>query len=157
MGKYTEEQLKNAVAKSRSISQTLQILNLKPAGGNYATIKNRIKEFNIDSSHFTGQGYLKGKTHNWSKAKPFEEILVENSTYLGGSHKLKKRLLKAGFLERKCYNCQRVKWENQPIPLELEHKNGKRKDHSIENLTLLCPNCHALTTTYRGRNVGKAE
>ena len=45
-----------------------------------------------------------------------------------------------------------VTWNGQTIPLELHHVNGNNKDNSLENLQLLCPNCHALTSNYRNRN-----
>jgi len=66
--------------------------------------------------------------------------------------KLKHRLIREGILEPKCYRCGLTTWQGLPIPLELEHKNGNPHDNSLDNLTLLCPNCHALTATYRGKN-----
>jgi predicted HNH restriction endonuclease len=52
--------------------------------------------------------------------------------------------------------CNNTEWNGQPIPLELEHKNGNNQDNSLNNLCLLCPNCHAQTSTYRGKNKSKA-
>jgi ribosomal protein S27AE len=84
-----------------------------------------------------------------------EQILVENSDYQ--TNKLRKRLLESGLKEQKCERCGNTEWLEEPIPLELNHKNGVNNDHRFENLELLCPNCHALTPTYRGRNWGKAR
>jgi predicted HNH restriction endonuclease len=53
--------------------------------------------------------------------------------------------------------CELTEWLGQPIPLELHHVNGERTDHRLENLQLLCPNCHALTDTYRARNKQNAQ
>lgn len=64
------------------------------------------------------------------------------------SNKLKKRLLKDGFFINQCSKCLNSKWNNLPIPLELDHINGNHYDNSKDNLRLLCPNCHAQTTTY---------
>ena len=86
---YTKEKLVNAVKNSYSISQSLKKLGLDASGNNYQIFKKRINNFNIDTSHFTGQGHLKGKTHNWAKTKPLKEILIENSYY--NSHRLKLR------------------------------------------------------------------
>lgn len=83
-----------------------------------------------------------------------ESILVEQSSYQ--TNKLRHRLLKEGIKEYKCENCQRTTWNDLPIPLELDHKNGSNSDHRLENLQLLCPNCHAQTDTYRGKNRGRA-
>ncbi len=152
MKNYTDQQFIHAVANNTSIAGVLKSLGLKPAGGNYKTIHLKINNLNCDTTHFTGQHHLKGKNHNWAIKIPLEKILVINSKYGGGTYKLKNRLLQEGYFERKCYNCNRIKWLDQLIPLELEHINGDKFDNRIENLTLLCPNCHALTPTYRGKN-----
>lgn len=150
--RYTEEDFKSAVSSSFSIRELLEKLSLQLAGGNYKTVKLKMKKMGIDFSHFKGNGHLKGKSHNWAPKTPLELVLVENSTY-GNTHKLRLRLIKENYFEMKCYSCENVEWMGKPIPLELEHKNGNNSDHRIENLTLLCPNCHALTSTYRGKNI----
>lgn len=154
--KYTDEDFANAVKNSDSIAGTLRKLNLQPTGGNYKIANARIKSLELDTSHFTGQGHLKGKTHDWAKKIPLEEILVKDSLYQQ-TYKLKNRLIKEGYFEEKCYRCERKKWNKLKIPLELEHKNGINNDNRLENLTLLCPNCHAQTTTHRGKNKGKTK
>lgn len=83
---------------------------------------------------------------------PLEEILVENSTYQ--SNKLRKRLLKAGIKLPCCEMCNRTEWMGSPIPLELDHINGNKHDNRLFNLRVICPNCHATTETYRGKNIG---
>lgn len=83
-----------------------------------------------------------------------DAILVEGSTYQ--TNKLRLRLLEAGLKEHKCEQCGNTEWMGKPIPLELSHKNGINNDHRLENLELLCPNCHAQTEHYRGNNWGNA-
>ena len=68
--------------------------------------------------------------------------------------KLRQRLIKEGLKLHQCESCLCETWMGQPIPLELDHINGDRWDSRLENLRLLCPNCHAQTDTYRGRNIG---
>lgn len=155
--KLDEEEFAKVVEKSTSIRQVLKKLGLVEAGGNYQTIKRQIKLLKLDTSHFTGQGHLRGKKHNWAKKRPLNEILVKDSDYGGSTSLLKKRLIGEGILEPKCYNCQLTEWLGEPAPLELEHINGDRFDNRRRNLTLLCPNCHALTPTYRGRGKKKLK
>lgn len=145
---YTEQLLREAIVNSTSIRQALLYLGLSGQGGNYRIIHRAIYKYNIDISHFTGQGWSKNITIG--PKKDIKEYLVDGSTIT--SFKLKKRLIKEGILEPKCSKCLNETWLDGPIPLELDHINGKNDDNKLSNLRLLCPNCHSLTDTYRGRN-----
>lgn len=151
IARYTEGQFIDAVKSSYSIASVLRKIGVRPTGGNYDVAKRRIKSLKLDTSHFTGCGHLRGKTHGWAKKTPLCDILIKD--FCGGvsSHKLKLRLIKDGLLQRKCHGCGISEWLGKQLSLELEHKNGDRYDNRIENLDLLCPNCHSLTATYRGR------
>ena len=135
---------------SKSIADVCRNLRIKPNGGNYRIIHKEIKEYNIDTSHFTGQGWNIGLGFKPKNTKPLEEILTENSHYQ--SFKLKKRLFKEGIKEQKCEYCNNTEWMGKPIPLELHHIDGDNTNNKLENLQILCPNCHAQTDTYRGLN-----
>lgn len=147
--KYSQQVLEEACKGSTSYRQVLSKLGLIEAGGNYATIQKKIKDFHIDVSHFTGKGWNKGLNFKPNPAIPLQQILAPNSSFQ--SNKLRNRLLKEGYFERKCYRCNLAEWLNKPIPLELEHIDGDRTNNQINNLTLLCPNCHALTPSFRRR------
>ena len=146
--------MKEALETSRSIRQALIKVGMKPEGANYTTIYKIIKEMNIDTSHMTGQGWNRGDIMGLSlfNTIPLEEILVKNSTYTN-TQNLKKRIIAAGLKMRICEMCGLKTWNGREISLELNHVNGDRFDHRLENLQLLCPNCHAQTENYRGKNI----
>lgn len=145
---YTPEQLIEAIKTSFSIAEVLRKLNLNQQGSSYKSIKKHIKKNNIDISHFKGKG--------WSKNKSFQPKR-DISAYLSNqfqisSHNLKKRLLKEKIFTHTCSSCHLTEWMNNPIPLELDHIDGNHENNNLLNLRLLCPNCHAFTPTYRGKN-----
>lgn len=146
--KYTIPYLKEIVKQSNSIREVLENLNIIPAGGNYQTVKRKISEHNIDISHFTGQAWNKGK--KLGPKRSIEDYLSNKKPIQ--SWKLKRRLLQDKFFEPKCYGCDKESWLDQPIPLELHHIDGDNTNNNLSNLTILCPNCHALTDNYRGKN-----
>jgi hypothetical protein len=147
--KYSEIQFKEAVESSTSIRQVLSKLGLKEAGGNYSHVKRRIQKFNLSLAEgANGQGWSKGKT--LGPKRPIEWYLTENSHHQ--SHRLKQRLISEGIKQHKCECCGITEWRGQPTPIELDHINGNNEDNRLENLRLLCPNCHAQTDTYRGKN-----
>jgi hypothetical protein len=110
--------------------------------------------YDIDASHFRQTAWNKG-LRTGSIGRPLSEYLVVGSTCK--SSWLRLRLVEEGIFDPQCAVCAGSVWQGQPIPLELEHRNGDRRDNRLENLALLCPNCHALTATYRGRNIGRDD
>lgn len=137
--------------ESFSYRQMLKKLNLKPAGGNYKCLKKMISDLGIDISHFTKQGWLKGKKNPYPRGKKLDEILVDGS-YTQTS-RLKKRLLEKELLKEKCYICDSEPvWLGKKLVLILDHINGKNDDNRLENLRLLCPNCNSQQDTFCGKN-----
>lgn len=116
-----------------------------------------IEYYNFNIDHFKGQGWSKNKTSEederiQSKEKySLDEVFSENSI-------VTQKVLR-GYVERhniipyvcSCCGCN-GEWQNGIISLEIHHKNGIKTDNRIQNLEYLCPNCHALTETYRGKN-----
>lgn len=144
-----------AVRSSYSIAEVIRKLGLKVAGSNYDTVKRKVSELNLDVSHMTGAVWNVGERYRpIQTARPLSEILVEHSTFVNASH-LRKRLLAEGLKMYQCECCGNSQWMGHPIALELHHLNAVRDDQRLENLQLLCPNCHAMTENYRGRNKGK--
>ncbi|MFD1873774.1 HNH endonuclease [Hymenobacter bucti] len=151
----TDEEFRQAVVESLSVRQVLVCIGLVPAGGNYKTVQNRIKLLRLDTIHFTGAAWNVGARYKaFGRKATLEEILIENSAY-AFTHGLRGRLLKEGRKQHRCEHCGLAEWCGQSIPLELHHINGVNNDHRIANLHLLCPNCHAQTKNYRGKNQQK--
>lgn len=145
----TFEEVCRSCSTNISRSSALAGLNLDPTiNSNIQWIMKIILLSHIDISHWLGQAHLKDKTHNWGKAIPLEEILVPDSSY--PTTELKRRLLKAKLLVYKCYTpeCNLQEWLGKGISLQLDHINGDHSDHRLENLRLLCPNCHSQTNTF---------
>lgn len=135
-----EKELRKVIKNSISFRSVLLHYNMAVSNYSYRILKRYIAKFNIDISHFKKSG--------WSKNKSFQKIdiknyLVENSNKIT-SHALKIRLINEGYFERKCSICNLENWLESLIPLELDHINGDHYDNRIENLRILCPNCHAL-------------
>jgi hypothetical protein len=145
---YTQEVLSRICAESYSYRQCLDKMGIVPAGGNYICLKKHIKLHNIDISHFKLQGWNKGK--KLGPKRPIKDYLSNKQTIQ--SWKLKKRLLNDGIFIHQCNSCKATIWLNKKIPLELHHKDGNNTNNNLDNLELLCPNCHALTDNYRGKN-----
>lgn len=142
--KYTKEILELAISKASSWSEVCRIIGVKEATGMQFHLRNRALFFGISSSHFTGQSWRYGRTFD---KKPIEDYLVK-SDKMPKTHSLRLRLISEGIKEHKCEICHRKDWMDIPIPLELDHINGDKKDSRLENLRILCPNCHAQTSTY---------
>lgn len=153
--KWDNKTFIQVVNTSLSYAEVIRKLDLKVAGSNYDTVKRKITELNLDTSHMTGKIWNQGKRYRPIKrAKPLKEVLVKHSTWVN-TNNLRKRLLNEGLKERKCECCGNTKWMGEPIALELHHINGIKDDLRIENLQILCPNCHAFTDNYRGKNINK--
>lgn len=152
---WTDAQLRQAVANSISVAGTLRALGLRPSGGNYATVETHIRRLGLSTSHFGGQAWVGLGVRPHPMQRPLTDVLVAGSTY--PTSKLLRRLIAAGLKERKCERCGLTEWQGEPIPLEVDHQNGDRMDHRIENLRVLCCNCHALTPTWRGRNRSRLD
>lgn len=149
INKFTDEQFQKIVESSNSISEIASNLGYRSKGGGVVKmIKDRIKKLSLDTSHFNPYsiGSMKGKRY-----KSDNEIFIENSTYVNNTS-LKKKLLKMNAIEYKCAICGISEWLGNSLSLQLDHINGNNKDNRLENLRLLCPNCHSQTSTFSGRN-----
>lgn len=141
------------ISNSYSYAQVLQALDAAYAGGNIATLKRIIRDNNIDISHFKGQAIQGGKKIGYKY--PIQYYLVNDGDSKINSHLLKIRLIKENIFEYKCYRCGISEWQGEKIGLQLHHINGNPDDNRLENLTILCPNCHSLTPNFANKNRNK--
>jgi hypothetical protein len=155
---YDKEWLEELCASSFSLAEVLSKAGRK-GGGSQQTLKKKIEEFGIDTSHFHGQAWNKGKTMEddnrivSSEKYSIEEVFVKDS-------KISWKVTR-GYLERHklipyvCASCGcDGSWQGGQIALEVHHQDGDNTNNELSNLHYLCPNCHALTENYRGKNKG---
>lgn len=138
----SDEEFEQLVKESRSFQDLANKIGyIKTGGGTQEVLKKVVKERNLDVSHFTAQRWNKGN-HDYSTFK-------ENVPKKNGKTTLDAIIELRG---RKCEQCGSVSWLDQPINLEIHHKDGNHNNNSLDNLQLLCPNCHSYTENYRGKN-----
>lgn len=149
------DELRSAVAQSTSVSGALRVLQRPDNTRNRAQFRRLVTEHGIDTSHFLGQAHQRGRPS--SAAKPADEVLVRRHGGRRTKTALLRRALKKVGVPERCYECGTgPEWFGRPMTLEIDHVNGDRSDDRRENLRLLCPNCHAITSTWcrggRGRS-----
>jgi hypothetical protein len=111
-------------------------------------IVERLNVLNIDYTHLPDPTQI----HYKQAIRTLDDILVENSTYANMRGLMKKLKNERGW-EHRCSICKLTEWNDKSIPLEIDHINGIHSDNRIENLRAICPNCHAQTDTYKGKNM----
>lgn len=159
--KYSDEEFIKAICDKRNITIKMVLESLGycgVSGSKYDLVGKIIKKHNLDTSHFVGSKFnstLKGSKLLFRK--PIDYWLTTECPTKVTSWKLKNRLFQEGIKEKLCEHCKNTQWMGKDIPLELDHINGNKKDNRLENLQILCPNCHALTPTYKTKNWKKRK
>ncbi len=131
------------IDECKSYASLLRLLDKPINGWEQQRLKEFIKEQNFDVSHFTGQGWNK---NNFDFSRFRKNQHVKSSTLRSGIACLR------GY---QCEMCGISKWEDITIPLEVHHIDGDCLNNEMDNLMLLCPNCHSVTKNWRGRNQSK--
>ena len=145
--KYTKELLEEKVQKCTSWRQLLFSFSLKETGGNYKNLQKKCKEFNADTSHFSGPGWNKIGHPSFGNSIDLDKRFSIHEKKQPSS-KTKDVLINHKLKENKCEICGITEWNGKPITFQLHHKNGNPKDDRLENLQILCPNCHSQTDTF---------
>ncbi|NEE12104.1 HNH endonuclease [Streptomyces sp. SID7499] len=144
----TPEELRVAVTQSASFAEVLRLLGRPDKGWQRAMLRQWIAREHVDTAHFLGQAHNRGK-HGMAPARRPEEVLVRHD----GNHRTKTSLLRRALssvgVPEQCVRCGiGPEWLGKPMTLEVDHINGDWSDDRLENLRLLCPNCHAVTSTW---------
>ena len=121
----------------------------KELGCKQETLNKYLEKMGIEYA-----GNQSGKGQPKRKPKMTLEDYLENSEDIQ-TNKVRKKILEEGLKPHRCECCGLEQWMGKPIPLELHHKDGDRHHNKLENYELLCPNCHAFTDSYRGKNSRK--
>ena len=145
---WTDEQLQLAVSTSRNFAEVCAKLGL--VSQRNRVVVERTRTLDLDTKHFTSQTT---RVEKRQLAVDLDDILTNKRAF--ESPYVKKRLLKSKLLTYHCYECGLADWRGQPLTLELDHIDGNNHNNALNNLRLLCPNCHAQTPTYRGKNIAK--
>ena len=144
---WNKNNIEKVIKEAHSYSEALKLLKIPVQGNNINTLKNKLKEFNLKLEIDYSKTY---SNRNKNREVNIEEYL--NNSKAISSTKLKLKLLALKIKENKCECCGISEWMGKPIVCELHHINGDPTDNRIENLQILCPNCHSLTENFRSRN-----
>ena len=135
----------NSIIEACSISLSMAQAAAR-LGIHFNTFRTHAKRLGVYSPNPSGKG-MKKKS---SRSIPLDEILKGKHPQYQ-TYKLKRRLLNAGIKKNECEKCGVSNWLGEKLAIELEHIDGIRTNHRLNNLTMLCPNCHSQTLTFRGK------
>lgn len=151
------EWISKIIKESRTRKEVLEKLNKSVSTAMYKRLKKFEQDSNIDVTHFSPYQTMHRYDAFVGRRKwRNEEIFCENSPVTTQS--IKKRILSDKLIDYVCEGCGNEGiWDEKPLHLQLEHKDGISNNHTLQNLCFLCPNCHSQTETYCGRNKPKTK
>ena len=148
-----KEQAEKICKEVYTVADFCRKIGWKPRGENYKIFYKYVKEYNLDTSHFTGMRTNLGNKNNIGI--PDEEYFKKDKLIKGSE--LMKRLVNKTGREYKCECCGIKEWNGKPISLQIHHIDGDHFNNTLENLQILCPNCHSQTKTFCGNKNKKSN
>jgi len=146
--KASDQEIIEVSKNSNSASQAAQRLGIQ-----YGTYRVHALRLGVFKTNQSGKGNSKTRKDGLGKIPITDIFEGKNPEYQ--SNKLRHRLFKEGYKEEKCEVCGVQEWNGKELSFQLEHIDGNRHNHSLDNLMIICPNCHSQTDTYCGRNKTK--
>jgi hypothetical protein len=159
---YSKESLEEAVRNSKTWAEVCHFFNIDPSNGTQSYLIQRAKEWGIKHDHFRGKGWAgiggnltprntprdpqsQLETGLFPTKKTIQDYLVLEGPKISNAT-LKRLLVESGLKKDECEWCGLTEWLGMKISIELDHIDQNQRDLRIENLQLLCPNCHSMKT-----------
>ena len=136
--------LLRAQLKRRRIYDWAAVQRFYDEGNDFNACRRRFGFASASWTKAVARGELRSLRSGW----PLERVL----RFSQSRSTVKRALLREGVFTNRCDICGITEWQGRPLSMQLDHINGARGDHRVENLRMLCPNCHSQTETFGSRN-----
>lgn len=145
---WTDDDLVAACGNQPTIADVIRSLGLRQGGGTHQLVRHHMTRLGIELAQPDPSAWMrKPGARPGGRTMPLEVALTSPSPYFNIG-KLRQRLVKAGLKRLQCERCGITEWCGEPVPFELDHIDGDRTNNLLENLRMLCPNCHAQTESW---------